>query len=186
MQTEPFQHSSSLLSSYEQSLQDGSSHYGGVSSLSRDLVRLRTYPFQCLQPESVGSRLGRQHEAHYRIHQNREESRSEAACRWGARDYRLRESFWELPSLQKTVAYARKSRTVWTISLRTKRISSHGRCWPVSLMSTIALHLLLRVLLIKYSKECYGCLLDIGAPVMHRLDCQFKYAFLDLLRSTEI
>ena len=80
---------------------------------------------------------------------------------------------WELPSFRKTIAYARKYRTAWIISLRTKRTSYHGRCWPVSLMSTVALHLI-SILLKIYSKECYGCLLDIGAPVMHRLDCQFQ------------
>ena len=48
-------------------------------------------------------------------------------------------------------------------------------------MSTIVLHLL-SVLLIKYSKECYGCLLDIGAPVMHRLNCQIRICFSSLAK----
>lgn len=125
----------------------------------------------------MGSGLGRQHEPHHRIHQTRQESRSEVACRWRARDYRLRAWFWELPSFQNTSAYARESRTAWIISLRTKRTSSRGKCWPVSLMSTIVLRLFLGVLLIKSSKGCYGCLLDIGAPVMHRLNYQFLICF---------
>ena len=48
-------------------------------------------------------------------------------------------------------------------------------------MSMNALRLL-SVLLIKYSKECYGCLLDIGAPVMHRLKCQFQTWFSSLAK----
>ena len=88
---------------------------------------------------------------------------------------------WELPSSQNTMAYAMESRTAWIISLRMKRTSYHGKCWPVSLMSTIVLQLL-SLLLINYSKECYGCLLDIGAPVMHRLDCQFKIWFSNLAK----
>lgn len=95
-----------------------------------------------------------------------ESSKSQATC-----------VIWEPPSTQTMIAYAREHRTAWITSLRTKRTSYHGRCWPVSSMSTIAFHHLSSVLLTKYSKECYGCLLDIGAPVMHRLKCQSSIYF---------